>query len=155
MASQAPMILKDAHSLARQLMSAHGLSHWHFEFDHAVRRFGACIYRSRKITLSRKFTLLNPEPEVRNTILHEIAHALVGPHHAHDAVWRAKASQLGCTATRCCGRAVIAPSARWIAECPSCRREVRRHRRRIASCGRCSGGSFNPRYQLHWRILQA
>jgi hypothetical protein len=32
---------------------------------------------------------------------------------------------------------------------------VRRHRRRIASCGRCSGESFNPRYQLHWRIVQS
>jgi hypothetical protein len=30
---------------------------------------------------------------------------------------------------------------------------VRRHRRRIASCGQCSGGSFNPRYQLHWKMV--
>ena len=69
------MILKDAEALAHQLISDHGLSDWHFEFDRAVRRFGFCMHRARTITLSKRFTLLNPEPEVRNTILHEIAHA--------------------------------------------------------------------------------
>lgn len=146
------MILKDAESLAHRLMSDHGLPHWHFEFDRAVRRFGCCVYRIRTITLSKRFALLNSESEVRNTILHEIAHALVGPHHGHDRVWRAKAKELGCSGSRRCAPSVRAPAAKWVAECPGCRREVRRHRRRIASCGTCSGGSFNPRYQLRWRI---
>ena len=73
------MILKDAKVLAQQLMSENGLSHWHFEFDRAVRRFSFCMYGIRTITLSKRFTLLNSEPEVRNTIFHDIAHALVGP----------------------------------------------------------------------------
>jgi hypothetical protein len=98
---------------------------------------------------------LNSEPEVRNTILHEIAHALVGPSHGHDGVWRAPARLMGCNGSRCCDRSVVAPSRKWVAECPSCKCEVRRHRRRIASCGQCSGGAFNPRYQLHWEIVQA
>jgi predicted SprT family Zn-dependent metalloprotease len=148
------MILKDANALAQQLMSEHGLSHWHFEFDRAVRRFGFCMYGIRTITLSKRFTLLNFEPEVRNTILHEIAHALVGPNPGHDGVWKAKAKELGCNGSRCCDRSVVAPSTKWIAECPVCRRVVRRHRRRIVSCGRCSGESFNARYQLQWKIVQ-
>ena len=149
------MILKEAEFLAHQLMFEHDLSNWHFEFDRAVRRFGFCMYRIRTITLSKKLTLLNSEAEVRNTILHEIAHALVGPGHAHDRVWRAKAKGLGCNGSRCCDRSVVTPSTKWIAECPGCRRVVRRHRRRTASCGKCSGGSFNPRYQLHWRTVQS
>jgi predicted SprT family Zn-dependent metalloprotease len=113
------------------------------------------MYSIRTITLSRKFTLLNSEPEVRNTILHEIAHALVGPNHGHDRVWKAKAKELGCNGSRCCDWSVVAPSTKWIAECPACRRVVKRHRRRIASCGPCSGDSFNPRYRLHWKIIQS
>jgi predicted SprT family Zn-dependent metalloprotease len=148
------MILKDAAALAQQLMYEHDLSDWHFEFDRAVRRFGFCMYGIRTITLSKKFTLLNSEPEVRNTVLHESAHALVGPNHGHDRVWRAKARELGCNGSRCCDRSVVAPTGKWIAECPGCRRTVRRHRRRIASCGQCSGGSFNPRYQLHRKMAQ-
>jgi hypothetical protein len=69
-------------------------------------------------------------------------------------VWKAKAKELGCNGSRCCDRSVVAPSGKWIAECPGCRRVVRRHRRRIASCGQCSGDSFNPQYQLHWKRVQ-
>jgi Zn finger protein HypA/HybF involved in hydrogenase expression len=100
-------------------------------------------------------TLLNSEQEVKNTLLHEIAHALVGPHHGHDRVWRAKALELGCNGSRCCEASVVIPSTKWEAECPGCRRVVRRHRRRVASCGQCSGGSFNPRYQLDWKRARA
>ena len=149
------MTLKDAKALAQQLMSEYRLSHWHFEFDRAVRRFGFCVYGIRMITLSKKFTVLNSEQEVRNTILHEIAHALVEPNHGHGRVWKAKAKELGCTGSRCCDRSVVAPVTKWIAECPGCRRVVRRHRQRVASCVNCSGKSFNPRYQLQWKIIQS
>ena len=70
------MNLFEASILARSLMSEHGLADWGFAFDHARRRFGACNYTRRRITLSRPLTLLNGIDEVRDTILHEIAHAL-------------------------------------------------------------------------------
>ena len=37
----------------------------------------------------------NGPEEVRDTILHEVAHALVGPGHGHDTVWKATAAQVG------------------------------------------------------------
>ena len=48
---------------------------WTFLFDRAIRRFGNCNYTKRQISLSAKLTLLNDEPVVRETLLHEIAHA--------------------------------------------------------------------------------
>ena len=38
------------------------------------------------------------DEEVKNTLLHEIAHALVGPGHRHNRVWRQKAREIGCDA---------------------------------------------------------
>ena len=72
------MHLIDARNLAWDLMRQHGLADlgWRFRFDHARRRFGSCKYREKAITLSRPLTLLNGEAEVRDTVLHEIAHAL-------------------------------------------------------------------------------
>ena len=38
----------------------------------------------------------NPDCEVWDTFLHELAHALT-PCHQHDAVWQAQAQALGCS----------------------------------------------------------
>jgi hypothetical protein len=33
--------------------------------------------------------------DIKNTILHEIAHAIVGENHGHRQVWQEKAIELG------------------------------------------------------------
>src|SRR4051812_49651304 len=88
------MNLYEAQHLARDLMDRHGLADWRFQFDHARRRFGSCRIRTRTITLSRPLTLLNPEDQVRDTILHEIAHALT-PGDGHGTKWRAAGARGG------------------------------------------------------------
>src|SRR5918993_2384857 len=87
------MNLYEAAHLARSLMKEHGLDGWAFGFDHARRRFGACNYTRRRITLSRPLVLLNGIDEVRDTILHEIAHALC-PSDKHGPRWRATCRRL-------------------------------------------------------------
>ncbi|HYO07513.1 MAG TPA: SprT-like domain-containing protein, partial [Tepidisphaeraceae bacterium] len=81
------MNLYAARLLTRSLMNQHGLSDWRFDFDHARRRFGSCRPRQKLITLSRHLVFLNEEPEVRDTILHEIAHALT-PGDGHGRRWK-------------------------------------------------------------------
>ena len=71
------MLLQDAHELALRLMRHHNLlPTWKFEFDRSKVRFGKCSYGSKTISLSRHLVELNADVEVRDTILHEIAHAL-------------------------------------------------------------------------------
>ena len=117
-------------------MRAHGLGGWSVRLDHARRRAGQCDYRRRIISLSRHY-VRNAEPaHIRDTILHEIAHALVGPRHGHDAVWRRKAREIGCTAARC--HTLTFAEAPWIARCPKGCVETPRHRRRYGLvCVRC------------------
>jgi predicted SprT family Zn-dependent metalloprotease len=94
------MNLYEAAHLARTFMREHGLADWTFAFDHARRRFGACNYTRRRITLSRSLTLLNGIDEVRDTVLHEIAHALC-PGDKHGPRWRATCAQIGARPKRC------------------------------------------------------
>ena len=88
----------DAEKLARSLMEQHGLAEpeWSFSFDPAWND-NNCYHGLKIITLSR------PKVEqesisisdVRFIILHEIAHALVGPGHDHDEIWKAKDLSIG------------------------------------------------------------
>ena len=70
---------EEARVLARSLMDASGLADWRFRFDHAKRRAGACTHSTRTISLSGPLTDLYDATTIRGVILHEIAHALVGP----------------------------------------------------------------------------
>lgn len=87
--------------LALGLMRRHGLNTWDFEFDHSTRRAGCCNYHDRRISISFDLARNASEDDVRETLLHEIAHALVGKKHTHDAVWKAKAREIGCAGERC------------------------------------------------------
>jgi predicted SprT family Zn-dependent metalloprotease len=120
-----------ARILAIDLMKLHGLGGWSFSFDHARRRFGCCRPGKKQISLSRPLVLLNSEEEVRDTILHEIAHALT-PRDGHGAKWKAVCRQIGARPVRCFqADEVITPArrpARWRIGCPSCGWWADRHR---------------------------
>ncbi len=113
----------DAMNLAIFLMRQHGLIGWRFRFDHAKRRFGSCVPSLKLITLSRTLTLMNPEPEVRDTLLHEIAHALE-PTDGHGPRWKAACRRIGAKPARCFTDAqVVTPPRRPAAcelGCPKC-----------------------------------
>src|SRR4051812_20322172 len=138
------MNLYEAAHLARNLMSQHGLAGWKFTFDHARRRFGKCDYTHRRITLSRPLTLLNTLDEVRDTILHEIAHALC-PKDGHGARWRAICRKIGAKPMRCYNDAqVVSPPRRPAPYRFGCARcdwwvERRRRSRSIYVCKICRG----------------
>jgi predicted SprT family Zn-dependent metalloprotease len=85
---------------AREWMAQHALRHWSFQFDHGTRRAGCCHYATQVISLSYEYAKHDSEQGIRDTLLHEIAHALVGKNHHHDAVWRAKAVEIGCSGKR-------------------------------------------------------
>lgn len=96
------MLLDDAENLALTLMEDHGIgSTWSFAFDNAKTRCGAAKFRIRTITLSRHFVQRNSEADVRDTILHEIAHVLAGAKAGHGRTWQMWAIRVGARPERC------------------------------------------------------
>ncbi|WP_432511643.1 SprT-like domain-containing protein [Kineococcus sp. SYSU DK001] len=142
------MELQAALAMARGLLDEHGLTGWTLVLDRARTRAGVCRADRREIGLSAPLTALHDEAEVRDTVLHEVAHALVGPRHGHDALWRATARRIGCSAERTSTAARV-PGA-WTGTCPA-GHVVTRHRRpsRVVCCGRC-GRRPDPANVVSW-----
>jgi hypothetical protein len=138
--------LDDARTLAHRLMQEHGLHGWRLELDRAKRRAGVCRHQQRVIGLSAPLTRLHPEAEVRDTILHEIAHALAGPQAGHGPAWAATARRIGCSAQRCVSGDVPAVPGAWVGICQQ-GHEVERHRRpeRVLLCTRCGARPVGER----------
>ena len=124
------MDIREAAVLANELMHKHGLvPAWTFRFDRAKVRFGYCLHSRQLITLSAAMVRVNPVEEVRDTILHEIAHALT-PGHYHDHVWKLKASEVGARPDRCySGDTTVAVASKYIGTCRDCGKQWHLHRR--------------------------
>ena len=105
-------------TLVHLKFSEHGLSDWNFKIDKAKRRLGSCQYHSKTITLSVHLLKL-PQEEIIQTLLHEIAHALVGPRAGHGPRWKKQALAIGCNAQRTSKLSIVEAPLRTIA-CDNC-----------------------------------
>ena len=92
---------KHIEDLAKELIE-HWLSpHWQFRWDRAKTRLGLCDYQKKTIQLSKPLAASQDEQQIRDTLLHEIAHALAGPRAGHGKKWQAIAQKIGATPQRC------------------------------------------------------
>lgn len=86
-----------------KLMNKHNLidNGWSYGFNYRKTSLGITLYKTKTIELSYIFINKVNKDEIINTILHEIAHALVGHKAGHGPIWKEKALSIGCNAQRC------------------------------------------------------
>lgn len=150
------MDLEEARKLALDLMSQHGLSNYHLDLSQRSLKYGNigfCNWVRRIIVISTNYIELNSVENVRDTILHEIAHALVGKNEyriastgrkirvVHGPTWLAIAKNIGCSGERCAGADTI--TARSLPKAPIILHEHYRYQ------GRCPGC-----HRLHFRVSE-
>lgn len=132
-----------------------GLFHWKFRFSGAKRQFGVCCYKKLTIKISRLLTQNNTEEAFTDTLLHEIAHAIVGPGEGHNHVWQQKAIEIGCNGKRCYDTITVTqPKGMITLECPNCKKTVERYRTsknmHTLACGKCckqyNNGHYDKKY---------
>lgn len=134
--------LAAASALALSLMRRWGLTgrdparyrveDWQFRFNRRKRGMGRCVYpkpgQPGRIELSSHYVLGdNPVESLRDTVLHEIAHALAGAAAGHGPSWREACLRVGARPERC-GEADM-PVGPWRADCPCCGKSYAMHRR--------------------------
>jgi predicted SprT family Zn-dependent metalloprotease len=126
------MNLTDARKLAEELMDKHiprsDRFMWSFEYMDRTRGIGLCSFRASNrntISLNEDFTLLAPENEVKDVILHEIAHVLAGRTRGHDRVWQLYCLQIGGNGQRLhkseATTQMLDAKSKYVAICPTCK----------------------------------
>jgi hypothetical protein len=83
--------------LAREQMEQYGVQDMKFRYTYSKRFLGQCS--PRKISLQLNHALDSSMEEIKNTLLHEVAHAVVGSKHGHRLIWQQKAREMGVTGT--------------------------------------------------------
>jgi hypothetical protein len=73
---------------------------------------------------------------LRNTMLHEIAHAIAGHAAGHGPVWRAAARKVGATPERCGTKLAVSPVTLVSIACYVCQGEIKVTPRRAAKAKR-------------------
>ena len=136
-------------------------SEWKFVWSNGKRQLG-CIRRSkngsprfvRELRLSRHLVRNNDEDEVRDTILHEIAHIKAGHAAGHGPLWKHWAETVGAKPVRCAEASEVKmPESKYIVVCTMCEnvaskphRRVRLARKYCRDCGEDSIGKLEMRY---------
>src|SRR5262245_33866673 len=97
------MTRNEAVKYAHQRLADNELKDWTVRLTTDISKnfLGLCSYRDKAIILSGQHIDIHDASMIKNTINHEVAHALT-PGHAHDEVWVAKAKELGCYETKAC-----------------------------------------------------
>ncbi|GAA1644624.1 SprT-like domain-containing protein [Microbacterium flavum] len=142
--------LIEVRRMAEALLHTHLDASWTFAFDNAKRRAGACDYTRGRITVSRYLAARYDDETNRQTLLHEVAHALAGARAGHGPVWKRTARGLGYTGGTTHYGETATELAPWVGVCPV-GHVAYRHRRatRATSCAVCSP-TFDARFLFTW-----
>ena len=107
------MLRNEATKLLRETLDKYELNHWSVRLTMDITKpfVGLCSHKDQCIILNAHHVDTHPDPEIVNTIRHEVAHALVGPNHGHDEIWAAKAKEIGCDNTQPCMTYGLNPEA--------------------------------------------
>lgn len=133
---------------------------WEFRFSKRKRAIGTCsIHGDKKVIEYSIHFIDNSEEAIKDTILHEMAHALAGLKEAHNNNWKKWCIKLGANPNRTNGDKIneattknLIKVAKYTASCPNCKREFPKHKipTKMESCGHCSP-VYNPNYLLNYK----
>lgn len=153
---------------ARLLLAANGFDPDLFKWNRGKNLMGqmaATLHRDtgqvviNSISLSSYWVEAMTEDEVREVMLHEIAHAF-HPRDKHGWRFKSKVRELGGTATDFCFAPSTETKARmeqlapapWVGTCPTCgqKRPMHRAPTAVKACSRCCRGRFNFRHVFEY-----
>lgn len=136
-----------------------GLGEWDLRFSNGKRNLGYCDGKRKLIFLSRAYMNMNSYDVIRDTLLHEIAHAVQFIKQGktdHGREWKRIAGEVGCSPERCASTDEInIPRGKYVGICPSCNTVTHFYRkvRRAYACRLCSR-NYNTNFKLRMMSIE-
>ena len=120
---------------ANEIMQAYGLLEdgWRFEISNTKQSVGRCRHAPDRIIEYSKWYLDETDEQILDTILHEIAHALVGPGHGHDDMWKQMCLMVGAKPDRLVEDVQSTIKYNYVLKCvnPDCTKPAKIYRHRL------------------------
>ena len=149
-------IKKYAETKIEELLPGEGYT---FKFDNAKKRFGQCSYTRKTISLSKPLTEINIDDnfwQIKDTILHEIAHALSYVRYGrigigHNSYWQRTCIEIGANPKRTySAKDVNTVKGKFVYVCRTCGRESFFHKRLKTerACGKCCRDYNNGKFSF-------
>jgi len=108
-----------------------------FKIDNSVKQLGRCCVNNEEITIGISRLLFKDDQELKNTILHEMIHTIVGCCN-HGMLWKqyativTKATGHEITRTGCVSSIIkkeMVGKAKYIVTCDKCNRKIYRYKK--------------------------
>lgn len=87
--------IREVHAFAFETFHQHKMGHWKIRWNRHAGTAGLTDYETRTVTFSATAMESWDWPEVENTVIHELAHVLVGPGQGHNRKWAKQVKDLG------------------------------------------------------------
>ena len=134
------------------------LCNWTLKIINSKRKYGHCRWGKNEIAISKKFVAINNWNQMKQCILHEIAHALVGSKAKHGKEFKDVCEKIGCMEDGCYTKArnLNVPKSKYTIICKTCgRTQVKNRKRRSpVACSKCckkyNNGIFSDKYLLEY-----
>lgn len=150
--------------LAQSLMSEYNLNWpaWGFRLSRHKLAIGRCEYNRYNggtLIFSKNFLHLS-DAEIRDTLLHEIAHALCGPRAGHGTRWKSMCVKIGAKPDEFADlKNEDKVEFKWTGVCIN-KHTVSRHalteKGKRMACGKCcrelNDGRFDAKYKFEWHL---
>ena len=149
---------KQAKEVAETFLKQYGLfaEGWRFVFGrNNFHRLGCCNYTRKQISVARNLINLNSIDISKNTIIHELAHAICWVENksncGHSDIWRKKCIELGIAPNRttdCEAENINLGKSKYTYICPNCKIESQRQKiaTREFACANCCKKYTNNKF---------
>lgn len=155
------MNIRDSITLAKEMISRYEeLKNWTVTINNRKTAFGICDYNKKQIQLSILLIPEMTEDAIKDTIIHEIAHALTKG-NGHNYIWKRKCIELGGNGKRCGGSEKYKDgekgksmfqekTAKYTLTCPTCNNKsyMNRQPKRNKSCGLHGSRFYQEEHKL-------